>query len=90
MYHCMLPLDFLLLSLLFGFVGRYFGRVHIDLLICTVDKFFRLLLYFVLRFLRIFYLEQSGEKHPEWTFIGENYPGVVTHWMPLPEPPKED
>ena len=31
----------------------------------------------------------SGEKWRVFTSHGEREPGGVTHWMPLPEPPKE-
>lgn len=38
----------------------------------------------------IFYLYQYGNDEPYWSFIGENNPGKVTHWMPLPCPPRQD
>ncbi len=36
----------------------------------------------------------SYYKCPEYGFIiwekdGDDYPPIVTHWMPLPEPPKD-
>jgi len=37
----------------------------------------------------IFFLEQEEGEKPRWAYIGENNPGEITHWMPLPSPPKE-
>lgn len=31
---------------------------------------------------------EDGEKGPIWIYTHGWY--IVTHWMPLPEPPKED
>lgn len=36
----------------------------------------------------IFFLYKYKDEEPNWMHIGENYPGIITHWMPLPEPPK--
>lgn len=37
----------------------------------------------------IFYLcKYDHMKSAQWRFIGENNPGKITHWMPLPEPPQ--
>jgi hypothetical protein len=33
--------------------------------------------------------QQWSSKRFEWSFIGENNPGEITHWMPLPLAPKE-
>lgn len=37
----------------------------------------------------IFFLRQHKNSPVKWSFIGDLQPGKITHWMPLPEPPKE-
>ncbi len=37
----------------------------------------------------ILYMYKASGQEPKWSFIGENCPGEVTHWMILPEPPKD-